>query len=83
MPNKGMVFQFSQKLIDDIKLCYQEEHGISLSEQEAQQYLSSFADLYIAFAEADARRYAGRAGGRPATLAGSSDRGVSNTSGTL
>lgn len=78
-----MVFQFSQKLVDDIKLCYQEEHGLSLSTEQAQEYLSSFAELYIAFAEADARRCAGRAGGRLATLSCSSDRGVSNTSGTL
>lgn len=78
-----MVFQFSQKLINDIQTCYLEEHGISLSLEQAQEYLASFADLYLAFAMADAHASACALGGRRTTQHSSSDRGVSNTSGTL
>lgn len=77
-----MVFQFSENLVQDIQQCFLDEHGASLTSEQAQEYLSSFADLYLAFARANARPHICGAGGCPATLV-SSDRGVSNTSGTL
>lgn len=79
---KRMVFSFSNNLVKDIQTCFQEEHGISLSEQEAQEYLLSFAELYLAFTRADSQAGAYAPGGRP-TKPVSGDRGVSNTSGTL
>jgi len=75
-------FVFSPQLIKDIQLCLQEEHGLSISQEVAQEYLSSFADLYLAYARADSQCSACAPGGRAAPPE-SSDRGVSNTSGTL
>lgn len=75
-------FLFTPQLVTDIQTCFLEEHGISLSEQEAQEYLLSFADLYLAFARTDNQAGACAPGGRPAEQ-DRSDRGVSNTSGTL
>lgn len=83
MLSTSMVFQFSKNLIQDIQLCFFEEHGLSISQEQAQEYLSSFADLYLVFGEANARLHPGGVGGRPTTQAETRDRGVSNTSGTL
>jgi hypothetical protein len=77
-----MVFLFSENLIKDTQLCFLEEHGISISTEQAQEYLTSFADLYLAFARADNQCSACAPGVR-ATTQDRSDRGVSNTSGTL
>jgi hypothetical protein len=77
-----MVFLFSEKLIKDIQLCFLEEDGLSLSPEQAQEYLLSFADFFLAFARADNQASARAAGGRPINQ-DSRDRGVSNTSGTL
>lgn len=75
-------FLFTKQLVTDIQTCFLEEHGISLSEQEAQEYLLSYAELYLAFARANNQAGACAPGGRPTKLVGG-DRGVSNTSGTL
>jgi len=75
-------FVFSPQLVKDIQLCFQDEHGVLLSPEQAQDYLTSFADLYLAFARADNQCSACAPGVR-ATTQDRSDRGVSNTSGTL
>jgi hypothetical protein len=77
-----MVFIFSEKLIKDIQLCFLEEDGLSISPEQALEYLDSYADFFLAFARADSQASARAAGGLP-TNQDSSDRGVSNTSGTL
>ena len=75
-------FLFSQQLIADTQLCFLEEHGISISPEQAEGYLLSYADLYLAFAGSN-NQCSARAPGVRATTQDSSDRGVSNTSGTL
>lgn len=45
-----MSFKFSQKLIDQTIKCFQEEDGIELSPELTNEYLESFARLYLAFA---------------------------------
>lgn len=77
-----MVFLFSENLVKDTQLCFLEEHGLSISQEQAQEYLSSYADLYLAFARADNQASARTPGGRLGMLV-DGDRGVSNTSGTL
>jgi len=44
------VFSFSKKLIDETILVFKEEDGIDLSPEQADEYLNSFAGLFLAFA---------------------------------
>jgi len=39
-------FKFSNKLVKEIKKQYLNEYNIVLSDEEAQEYLNSFADLF-------------------------------------
>ena len=43
-------FRFSQELVERTVRCFKEEHGVDMSEDTANEYLHSFADLYLAFA---------------------------------
>ena len=42
---------YSKKLIEETILCFQEENGILLTEEEAIAALDGFAGLYLAFAK--------------------------------
>ena len=46
-----MVFTFPHYLIQETIECFKEENGIDLSVEEASQYLDSFAELLLAFAD--------------------------------
>ncbi|MCX6715660.1 MAG: hypothetical protein NT077_01425 [Candidatus Taylorbacteria bacterium] len=48
-------FRFSQKLIDELIKVWKDEHGIDISEDTANEYLNSFADLYLTFARIEER----------------------------
>jgi len=39
-------FRFSEKLVGEIKEMYKKEHNIILSDDEAQEYINSYADFY-------------------------------------
>ena len=45
-----MSFKFSQKLIDETIKCFKEEDGFDLPLELVNEYLESFAKLYLAFA---------------------------------
>ncbi len=45
-----MSFKFSQKLIDETIKCFKEEDGLELSPELVDEYLNSFAKLFLAFA---------------------------------
>jgi hypothetical protein len=44
-------FRFSQELIERTVRYYKERHNVEISEDTANEYLHSFADLYLSFAE--------------------------------
>ena len=48
--------KFSQILIDRMIRHFREKHGVELTPEEAQQYLDSFADLYLCMAGKGHRR---------------------------
>jgi len=77
------VFLFSEKLVDEITICFFEEDGISLTPEQAQEYLASLAELFLAFASKNDHPASLEAGGHSLASPKGSDRGVSNTSGTL
>lgn len=77
------MFLFSKKLVNEITLCFFEEDGISLTPEQAQEYLASLAGLFLAFANEADHPTSLEEGGRLFATQDSSDRGVSNTSGTL
>ena len=43
------VFHFSTKLIEETILCFKEENNQDVSSEQANEYLNSFADLFLAF----------------------------------
>jgi len=45
-----MSFQFSENLIAETIKCFKEEDGLDVSPAQANEYLNSFADLFLAFA---------------------------------
>ena len=46
-----MPFLFSENLIQETIKCFKEEDGLELSPEKANEYLHSFAGLFLAFAE--------------------------------
>jgi len=46
-----MAYQFSQQLIDRAIASFKKENGVDISVEIANEYLNSFADLYLAFAK--------------------------------
>ena len=40
-------FCFSENLIEETILCFKEEHGLDISKETANEYLNSFATLYL------------------------------------
>ena len=44
-----MEFQFSQKLIEDTIRCFKEENDVEITPKTANEYLESFAKLYLVF----------------------------------
>jgi hypothetical protein len=45
-----MAYQFSQKLIERLITSFKKENEVDISIETANEYLNSFADLYLAFA---------------------------------
>lgn len=43
------MFQYSEKLIKEIILCFKEEDGLDISEETANEYLENFSGLFLAF----------------------------------
>lgn len=46
---------FSQKLTDRIIVYFQDCHDVEISNEQAEQYLGSLADLYMAISKAEKR----------------------------
>jgi hypothetical protein len=44
-------FQYSKKLIAECIQCFKDENDLDISEEQANEYLDSFAGLYLAFAD--------------------------------
>ena len=44
-----MSYQYSQKLIEETIKCFKEENGLDISSEQANEYLNSLANLYLAF----------------------------------
>lgn len=42
-----MPYKFSQKLREKLKVYLLERHGVEISEEQADEYLDSMADLYL------------------------------------
>ena len=79
-------FLFSQNLIQETIKCFKEENGIHITPEQANEYLSEFAGLFLAFADKATHRPAPYGAGGVELVgasSGNSDRGVSNTTGTL
>ena len=45
-----MQHKFSEELIKECIALFKEKHGVDISPETANDYLNSFADLYLAFA---------------------------------
>jgi len=45
-----MQHRFSQQLIEKCIAVFKEKNGVDISPETANEYLNSFADLYLAFA---------------------------------
>jgi len=43
--------RFRRELIDEITVCFSKKYNIQLSEEKAEEYLKSLADLCLAFIE--------------------------------
>ena len=52
-----MSFQFSQKLIDDCITNFKDEHGVDISAETANEYLNSFARLYMTMMRIEAETH--------------------------
>jgi hypothetical protein len=48
-------FFFSLSLISEIIQCFKDENGLDISQEQASEYLNSFADLYLVFAESKSK----------------------------
>ena len=46
-----MNFQYSKELVKQLQENFKEEHNVNISEETANEYLNSFADLYEALAK--------------------------------
>ena len=46
---------FSEKLIQEAIDCFREENGLELTPETAEEYLASFAGLFLAFAKENPR----------------------------
>ena len=46
-----MAFQFSEKLIKETINCFKEEDGVVITPEQADEYLASFAGLFLVFTE--------------------------------
>ncbi|MBU4536721.1 hypothetical protein KJ603_01625 [Patescibacteria group bacterium] len=44
-----MLFKFSENLINETIQCFKEENNLDISKKQANEYLDSFADLYLVF----------------------------------
>ena len=44
-----MSYQYSQRLIEETILCFKKENGLDLTHEQANEYLNSLANLYLAF----------------------------------
>jgi len=42
-------FQYSQNLIEETIKCFKEENNLDISSEQANEYLNSLANLYLAF----------------------------------
>lgn len=73
-----MSVKFNQGLIQETIDCFREEDGIVITPEQAEEYLSSFADLFLAFA-GESRPRSLEAGGSPAAPSEPPTLGVSNT----
>jgi len=51
-----VAFLFSQKLIDETIKCFKEENGISISPEQANEYLDSFSGLFCAFSSKENKK---------------------------
>ena len=83
-----MVFQFSKNLIEETIQCFKEEDNLTITPEQANEYLNSLAKLFLAFHDPGERR--GGAPKGPAVpdmvdnkVKPSSSTGTSNTRGTL
>ena len=78
-----MPFQYSQKLIEECIKCFKEENNLDITPEQANEFLDSFAGLFLAFADRrpvpEAVKTA-RDGARPHdNTTGAVTLGVSNT----
>jgi len=82
-----VTFQYSKSLIERTQAYFKNRCGIDISEETANEYLRSFAKLYLAFARPNGGSLAsGINAARDSAVAeeaGSDSIGVSNTYGTL
>lgn len=60
-----MSHQYSQKLIEETILCFKEEDGLDISAETANEYLDSFAGLFLAFSDYETTRPVLKTGGSP------------------
>jgi hypothetical protein len=44
-----MLYKFSQNLRDRLKEYFQKYHSLTISDEQADEYLDSLADLYLTF----------------------------------
>jgi hypothetical protein len=75
-----VLFQYSKKLIDETIQCFKDDDDLDISPEQANEYLNSFAGLYLAFADEHSAPSSLEAGGVPSVdNRGDSTLGVSNT----
>lgn len=76
--------QYPQQLILEAISCFKQEHGLILSPEQANEYLNSLGNLYLAFSKESERIAPLCASGQTLVDQSSSNfRGNSNTSDTL
>ncbi len=44
-----MSYQYNQKLVEETIRCFKEENGLDITSEQANEYLNSLANLYLAF----------------------------------
>ena len=74
-----MPFQYSKKLIDECIQCFKDENDLDITQEQANEYLDSFAGLYLAFAEEPDTALMSGGGAPPVDNRGGNALGVSNT----